>query len=205
MSSEPTTPRNETAEAEPRPEAEHTSDDEDSDAESDAGSTSGDEPDPNEVRVLTELSRTVDRLEMEEQLLIAKNVIRTMQTDPAYIQASATRYAARESVGPEQCAWCRVGIEDANLFRCHQRGCHHQLPACDVCIRIAHEQNPTHRIEEWVDNRWQRRTLRDVGFIHQLGHEGLPCPNPSIVLTVRLINLADGVQELWCRECLCST
>ncbi|KAJ7432255.1 hypothetical protein B0H11DRAFT_2260911 [Mycena galericulata] len=160
-----------------------------------------------ELRVLATLQETVARLEFQEELDMAKFVIRTMQSDAAYIQAALTRYLARGTVGPDQCSWCKIILEDTILYRCHQRGCHHQLPACDVCIRIAHEQSPTHRIEEWVpvEARWKRRTLRDVGYIHQLGHDGLPCPNPSLVITVRLLHLGDGPQELWCRECLCPT
>ncbi|KAJ7443489.1 hypothetical protein B0H11DRAFT_2250594 [Mycena galericulata] len=161
-------------------------------------------PTPEEERVLANLRGAVVQAELDALVLFGKSVIRTMQSDPAYIENAVRRYAEHATVGPDICSWCKIEISEDRIFRC-QRGCHDQLPGCTPCIAIAHEKEPTHRLEEWVENRWEPRTLRDVGYIHQLGHEGLPCPRPSFLLTVRLLPLSDGVQELWCRECLCPT
>ncbi|KAJ7429172.1 hypothetical protein B0H11DRAFT_2266719 [Mycena galericulata] len=186
----------------PSPPPSPTSGDEEEEEDEEGGAPKT--PTPEEERVLATLRETVAQAELDALVLFGKSVIRTMQSDPAYIEGAVRRYAERNTVGPDICSWCKIEISEDRIFRC-QRGCHDELPGCTPCIAIAHEQQPTHRLEEWVENRWEPRTLRDVGYIHQLGHEGLPCPRPSFLITVRLLPLSDGVQELWCRECLCTT
>ncbi|KAJ7459127.1 hypothetical protein B0H11DRAFT_2242697 [Mycena galericulata] len=186
----------------PSPPPSPTSEDsDDSDDEEDGAPKT---PTPEEERLLATLRETVAQAELDALVLFGKSVIRTMQSNAAYIEGAIRRYAERGTLGPDICSWCKIEMSEDRIFRC-QRGCHDQLPGCTPCIAIAHEQLPTHRLEEWVENRWEPRTLRDVGYIQQLGHEGLPCPKPSFLITVRLLHLPDGMQELWCRECLCTT
>ncbi|KAJ7509952.1 hypothetical protein B0H11DRAFT_2215786 [Mycena galericulata] len=140
-------------------------------------------------------------------LASAIHVIRTMQTDSNYIARMLKEYHEREFVAPDRCSWCRMPrSEEEPLFRCHQRGCLEGLPGCGPCIGIAHQTMPMHLIEEWFDNhdRWQRTSLRRAGFVQQLGHDGMPCPNPAQSVVVKEVLHLDGVHELWTRECHCA-
>ncbi|KAJ7436523.1 hypothetical protein B0H11DRAFT_2231793 [Mycena galericulata] len=131
--------------------------------------------------------------------------IRTMQRDPAYLAERLKEYHEREFVAPDKCSWCQVPLSATEeLFRCHQRGCLEGLPACAACIGIAHQTMPKHLIEEWADNGWHRTSLRRAGFVQQLGHDGMPCPNPATSVEVQKVLHLDGVHELWTRECGCA-
>ncbi|KAJ7018021.1 hypothetical protein C8F04DRAFT_1214811 [Mycena alexandri] len=77
------------------------------------------------------------------------------------------------------CASC--GQEDPK-FRCAHQLCMGPELFCQACIVAKHAFLPTHLVEEWNDEYFERRTLYKLGLIMQLGHPpGYACPtaNPA--------------------------
>ncbi|KAJ7025446.1 hypothetical protein C8F04DRAFT_1212864 [Mycena alexandri] len=72
------------------------------------------------------------------------------------------------------CAAC--GSEDPT-FRCVHQTCMGPEMFCAVCIVDKHAFLPTHLVEEWNDEYFERQTLYELGLVVQLGHPpGFACP-----------------------------
>ncbi|KAJ6606754.1 hypothetical protein B0H10DRAFT_2309318, partial [Mycena sp. CBHHK59/15] len=64
-------------------------------------------------------------------------------------------------------------------FRCAQQTCYGPSLFCQACIVKGHTVLPTHWIQEWNGSFFERRALKDLGLVIQLGHPpGSHCPNP---------------------------
>ncbi|KAG1906569.1 uncharacterized protein F5891DRAFT_901580, partial [Suillus fuscotomentosus] len=48
---------------------------------------------------------------------------------------------------------------------------------CSSCAVKAHQHNPFHNLQLWNGKFYESTTLRDHGYIMDLGHGGHPCPN----------------------------
>ncbi|KAJ6454919.1 hypothetical protein C8R47DRAFT_1228440 [Mycena vitilis] len=74
----------------------------------------------------------------------------------------------------------------------------HELPAgtilceactcgvlCVSCCLKKHVTEPLHEIKTWSQNgnRWKTSTLRQLGYVYQMGHGGKRCPLPDSVFT----------------------
>ncbi|KAJ6579044.1 hypothetical protein DFH09DRAFT_1077343 [Mycena vulgaris] len=53
----------------------------------------------------------------------------------------------------------------------------------------------------WTGLLWQMTPLRTLGYVYQRGHDGGPCPNPAGEPQVQMLAGANGIQELWIRDC----
>ncbi|KAJ7436522.1 hypothetical protein B0H11DRAFT_2231795 [Mycena galericulata] len=124
-------------------------------------------------------------------------IVHHLQSDPLYRERARAEYKARGSLGPDICVWCRVSIEDEAIYRCRDLQCMDGLPACGPCILIGHQVFPFHNVEKWTEKRfWKRLTLADLGYVYQLGHDGLACPNPSADKKTRVVVTVSGAQNL---------
>ncbi|KAK6977452.1 CxC2 domain-containing protein [Favolaschia claudopus] len=65
------------------------------------------------------------------------------------------------------CARC--GAEDP-VWRCED--CFGGRLLCFNCVRIRHEDEPLHILQEWTENFLHPRTTRDLGLRFQVGHPG---------------------------------
>ncbi|KAJ7665825.1 hypothetical protein DFH06DRAFT_1322977 [Mycena polygramma] len=74
---------------------------------------------------------------------------------------------------------------------------------CRECCFKKHEQEPLHEIEKWNGNFWEKTTLRQVGFVYQMGHHGGPCPAPDRKVASLIVITYSGVQRLHVRYCRC--
>ncbi|KAJ7026606.1 hypothetical protein C8F04DRAFT_966262 [Mycena alexandri] len=72
------------------------------------------------------------------------------------------------------CASC--GVVDP-MFRCAHQLCMGPEMFCEACIVQKHAFLPTHVVEEWNGEYFDRRTLFELGLVMQLGHPpGFSCP-----------------------------
>ncbi|KAK6997432.1 CxC2 domain-containing protein [Favolaschia claudopus] len=65
------------------------------------------------------------------------------------------------------CASC--GSPDPS-YRCENQTCYGPGMFCGSCIVERHEVLPTHWIQRWVDNCFERVSLAELGLVVQLGH-----------------------------------
>ncbi|KAF8146729.1 hypothetical protein K438DRAFT_2092496 [Mycena galopus ATCC 62051] len=89
-------------------------------------------------------------------------------------------------------------------FRCAQQLCHGAGMFCAKCIVQKHQFLPTHWVEEWNGEYFERRALYDLGLVVQLGHPpGYSCPtsNPAHKDFV-LIDIT-GIQHIRLHFCEC--
>ncbi|KAF7331140.1 CxC2 domain-containing protein [Mycena sanguinolenta] len=76
-------------------------------------------------------------------------------------------------------SWSRCASCEAEnpLFRCAHQICHGPEMFCAACIVQKHNCLPTHWIEEWDGEYFERRSLYALGLVIQLGHPpGYSCP-----------------------------
>ncbi|KAH7881994.1 hypothetical protein F5I97DRAFT_1817824, partial [Phlebopus sp. FC_14] len=48
---------------------------------------------------------------------------------------------------------------------------------CSTCCRAAHMRIPLHRVTQWNGTFFEESSLKLVGLVVHLGHNGQPCPN----------------------------
>ncbi|KAJ7715975.1 hypothetical protein B0H16DRAFT_1339392 [Mycena metata] len=103
---------------------------------------------------------------------------------------------------------CAVGTESheedggaKRFFRCGDCGVFLQ---CQKCCLERHAWTLLHFLEEWTGEFWKRTTLRDLGLVYQLGHEGMRCKRPHPL--VRSLTVVDttGIHEIHYQFCACS-
>ncbi|KAJ7874250.1 hypothetical protein B0H13DRAFT_1894635, partial [Mycena leptocephala] len=71
------------------------------------------------------------------------------------------------------CASCG---EQAPTYRCANQHCHEAEMFCAACIVKNHAVLPTHWVEEWNGEYFERRALCDLGLVIQLSHpHGYAC------------------------------
>ncbi|KAJ6564309.1 hypothetical protein B0H19DRAFT_1258764 [Mycena capillaripes] len=89
---------------------------------------------------------------------------------------------------PKTCAWCGASVNEVTLYTCKSSICIGGLPACQI----------------WTNGSyWKPTSLRALGYIYQEGHDGLPCPNPTMTTHSKDISTMSGVVEV-SRGCNCA-
>ncbi|KAJ7642540.1 hypothetical protein B0H17DRAFT_1148798 [Mycena rosella] len=84
-----------------------------------------------------------------------------------------------DPIGYTKCAGC---AEIAPTFRCTHQLCHGLQLFCKPCIVREHKVLPTHWIEEWQGEFFERCSLQKLGHVIQPGHPpGYNCPTASNV------------------------
>jgi hypothetical protein len=59
------------------------------------------------------------------------------------------------------------------------------------------------RDQEWAGEHWKTSTLKDIGLVYQLGHEGLACPVPHPFVRSLTVLHTTGVQRIRYQFCGC--
>ncbi|KAJ7810476.1 hypothetical protein B0H13DRAFT_2243448 [Mycena leptocephala] len=77
---------------------------------------------------------------------------------------------------------------------------------CQACIVKGHTVLPTHWIQEWNGSFFERRALKDLGLVIQLGHPpGSHCPNPLAANKDFCLIDVTGVHTVAMSYCLCDS
>ncbi|KAF7310141.1 CxC2 domain-containing protein [Mycena indigotica] len=109
----------------------------------------------------------------------------------------------REGLTKHHCSLCSK--DDDRLFRCNSCGAYAQ---CQTCVLERHRLTPLHRVMRWNGKFWDDALLHrpiaqnGLGLEVQLGHDGLPCRNPSAPRSMVVIH-TNGVFSLTVRLCAC--
>ncbi|KAF7373979.1 CxC2 domain-containing protein [Mycena sanguinolenta] len=100
-----------------------------------------------------------------------------------------------------RCGGC--GVADPK-FRCCQQTCYGPSLYCRQCVVERHAVLPTHWIEEWNGAFFQRRSLKELGLVIQLGHPpGITCPNPLAANKAFVLIDLTGVHNVAVNFCRC--
>jgi hypothetical protein len=105
------------------------------------------------------------------------------------------------------------------IIRC--RDCFGGLQECIDCCLQRHARLPLHVLDvnsptlpltfvtdlilftkEWTGEYWDRRTLKELGLIIQMGHNDTPCLNPAPTLTTTVLD-HNGIHQVAVRFCNC--
>ncbi|KAJ7770734.1 hypothetical protein B0H16DRAFT_1715389 [Mycena metata] len=84
-----------------------------------------------------------------------------------------------------------------------------QCPRCDTgvlcveCCAEAHACQPLHHLQVWTGSQWEMATLRDIGFVYQMGHGGNACAAPTRLSWLMVISDQSGNHFLNLRYCNC--
>ncbi|KAJ7144883.1 hypothetical protein C8R43DRAFT_891041 [Mycena crocata] len=94
----------------------------------------------------------------------------------------------------------KVVRDPVRLFKCRLCG---EFLQCKTCCVSGHAKTPLHVIEEWNGDFWVAITLRELDYIYQLGHGGMPCRFPDKrTLTMTVIELP-YIHRVRYRYCNC--
>ncbi|KAJ7121211.1 hypothetical protein C8R46DRAFT_1238477 [Mycena filopes] len=73
---------------------------------------------------------------------------------------------------------------------------------CQDCCILDHAASPLHGVRMWNGRYWERFSLRDIGFVYNMGHEGRVCRSPEAVSTLIVITL-HGLVKIAVKYCRC--
>ncbi|KAJ7318568.1 hypothetical protein DFH08DRAFT_1036369 [Mycena albidolilacea] len=92
------------------------------------------------------------------------------------------------------------------MFRCEHQTCNGLGLFCKRCIVQRHAVLPTHWIQEWNGTFFERRALKDLGLVVQLGHPaGYSCDNPWKAHQDFVVIDVTGVHNVNVNYCLCDS
>ncbi|KAK7017231.1 CxC2 domain-containing protein [Favolaschia claudopus] len=101
------------------------------------------------------------------------------------------------------CGGC--GARDP-AYRCENQLCFGPSLFCKSCIVDRHAVAPTHWIQEWNGNRFERRSLASLGLVIQLGHPvGSYCPNSAAAHKDFVVIDVTGIQHVCVNFCHCDS
>ncbi|KAI0066772.1 hypothetical protein BV25DRAFT_1867938 [Artomyces pyxidatus] len=75
---------------------------------------------------------------------------------------------------------------------------------CKACLCGAHQLEPFHRVQKWNGSFFADYSLARAGFILQLGHDGLSCPNPRPHTTTLTVIDITGIHKIYVKFCDCA-
>ncbi|KAI0686904.1 hypothetical protein C8T65DRAFT_590675 [Cerioporus squamosus] len=102
---------------------------------------------------------------------------------------------------PQICSTCNL---EPAAFRCS--ACSVRHVQCARCIIKKHVDLPLHAIkilQQWTSKMWKKTSLRELGFVFQLGHEGGTCPCPAPKTRRLVVGDVTGIHEVQVRFCEC--
>ncbi|THU81849.1 hypothetical protein K435DRAFT_692763, partial [Dendrothele bispora CBS 962.96] len=104
---------------------------------------------------------------------------------------------------PATCTFCPPDREQAEpTFRCID--CNHGPLMCQECCVEKHQLNPLHRIQHWTGQRFQKVSLRQLGFVVQLGHQdGSTCLSPVNGPSKFVVIHDNGIHRVRLQYCGC--
>ncbi|KAI0038056.1 hypothetical protein FA95DRAFT_1506105, partial [Auriscalpium vulgare] len=104
-----------------------------------------------------------------------------------------------EGIGEaSNCRKCGIGL---GAMKCVD--CVSVQELCEDCIVEMHSAQPLHRVKRWNGAFFENHTLRKAGLRTQLGHDGLPCPNPLPKDGPLVVVDVSGIHEVHVNYCAC--
>ncbi|TFK80022.1 hypothetical protein K466DRAFT_504583, partial [Polyporus arcularius HHB13444] len=100
--------------------------------------------------------------------------------------------------GEVPCAACE---KPGATLRC--TACATRRVFCQSCIEASHNRLPLHALEQWDGKKWVKRSLRDLGVVFQLGHDGAQCPCSAETTHRLVIGDVTGIHQVQVRFCEC--
>ncbi|KAJ7496076.1 hypothetical protein B0H11DRAFT_1716264 [Mycena galericulata] len=95
-----------------------------------------------------------------------------------------------------------VGLDSRpRFFRCVDCG---EFLQCQECCIARHQLTPLHLLEEWTGDFWTATTLRQLGLVYQLGHQGRPCAVPVPAVRSMVVLDTNGIHRVSYRYCGCN-
>ncbi|KAJ7707998.1 hypothetical protein B0H16DRAFT_1746366 [Mycena metata] len=90
--------------------------------------------------------------------------------------------------------------EDRRIFRCQDCG---EFVQCKNCCLVRHAITPLHFLKVWEDGHWTDSSLKELGLVYQLGHQGGPCETPNGVVRSMVVIDTTGIHQIRYRRCGC--
>ncbi|KAJ7029952.1 hypothetical protein C8F04DRAFT_916776, partial [Mycena alexandri] len=87
------------------------------------------------------------------------------------------------------------------IFRCSDCG---EFLQCRKCCLERHSMMPLHFLKVWNGGHWTNITLKALGLVYQLGHQGGPCETPNLVVRTLVVIDTKGVHTIRYRRCGCA-
>ncbi|KAF9001427.1 hypothetical protein BDZ89DRAFT_968328, partial [Hymenopellis radicata] len=120
----------------------------------------------------------------------------------AFLEETIRRHGLGNATRNPRCSSCNIQMEECEeLFRCQSCG---DFLECETCCLKRHERAPVHAIQVWRDATWQRVSLREMGLVYQLGHQGAKCRVPDATPHIMTVMHVNGVHQVNMRYCGCS-
>ncbi|KAG1847579.1 hypothetical protein F4604DRAFT_1883995 [Suillus subluteus] len=119
--------------------------------------------------------------------------------------AELLRHEGRGGYTSDVCPGCPCPTSTPPRYRCQD--CLDSQLYCGLCIIQYHIRLPTHRIEEWTGQFFQRISLKTMGLRVQLGHTiGERCILPKKAFNDEFVLIdTNGVHEIGLDFCGCTT
>ncbi|KAJ3535047.1 hypothetical protein NM688_g7034 [Phlebia brevispora] len=99
------------------------------------------------------------------------------------------------------CAHCKRGDDNDGVYRC--KDCVGEQLLCKRCCVKSHKHNPFHHIEFWNGHFFELTSLKNIGFILQLGHSSGSCKNPVAGPCDFVVIHTNGLHEVAVQFCMC--
>ncbi|KAJ6506688.1 hypothetical protein C8R45DRAFT_816824 [Mycena sanguinolenta] len=151
----------------------------------------------NSVRGHFDISETIRETESAQNY----PMMAWMDCRDEYLQEMLRLEGRGEKIFHEKCALCD---EDTPLFRCSNQGCHGLQMFCAACTVTKHSSLPTHWVEKWNGEYFERHSLYDLGLVVQLGHPaGYSCPTARAAHKDFVVIDVTGIHTVRVQFCEC--
>ncbi|KAJ7436806.1 hypothetical protein B0H11DRAFT_1754347 [Mycena galericulata] len=120
-----------------------------------------------------------------------------------FLDETLQRHGLGDDMHSPQCALCNeaVGLDPhPRFFRCVDCG---EFLQCQDCCIARYQLTPLHSLEEWTGEFWTSATLRDIGLVYQLGHQGRRCTAPAPAVRSMVVLDTNGIHRVSYRYCAC--
>ncbi|KAF8995608.1 hypothetical protein BDZ89DRAFT_971636 [Hymenopellis radicata] len=94
-------------------------------------------------------------------------------------------------------------VQCEELFHCLSCGAFLECRMC--CLKRHEPQLLMACLQVWRDATWQTISLREIGLVYQLGHQGARCPVPDATPHIMTVMHVNGVHQVEMRYCDCTS
>ncbi|KAJ3565721.1 hypothetical protein NP233_g7455 [Leucocoprinus birnbaumii] len=114
------------------------------------------------------------------------------------LQVCFMKLEAERDVG-KVCLSCTTN--DPAIYRCTE--CLSCAAMCKTCIIDRHVRLPLHRVQKWTGTHFTPTSLRDIGLILYIGHQGKPCPVSTYTKDMVIVHV-NGIHHCAVQFCDCN-
>ncbi|KAJ7143254.1 hypothetical protein C8R46DRAFT_1167838 [Mycena filopes] len=90
---------------------------------------------------------------------------------------------------------------DRRIFKCAECG---EFLQCRTCCMHRHLMTPLHFLKVWARDFWADKTLKALGLVYQLGHQGGACPTPPPAIRQMVVIDTTGIHQIRYKRCGCA-